>query len=241
MKGSSRGETSGLADYKICVCIKAKNCDEAVKMFEEAEALSVDLAEVRLDYMAKLDGLEELPRSTRLPLIATFRPKRQGGMFEGEEADRIKVLRNSVAAGFEYIDLELDTPGLGELAGELKDLGVKVIVSHHDLRGTPTLKELRRLLSMELSYRPHVCKLVTYAKSLNDNLTCLTLLSRLRKDAKVVCFAMGKLGLISRVLSPLYGGFFTYASLKRGFETAAGQPTVEELRVLFKLIGGLNY
>lgn len=227
-------------DYRVCVCIKAKDSERAVEMFEEAEALSVDLAEVRLDYMTKLDGLKELPRSTKLPLIATFRPKRQGGMFEGREVDRVEVLRRAATVGFEYVDLELDTPGIGELVEELKELGVKVIVSYHDFERTPDLKELRWLLSRELSYQPHVCKLITYARSLGDNLVCLTLLSRLRRDIKAVCFAMGKLGLVSRVLSPLYGGFFTYASLRKGFETAPGQPTVEELRTFVKLIWGLD-
>lgn len=225
-------------NYRICVCIKAKNYDDAVEMLEKAEALSVDLAEIRLDYMTKLKDFRELPRSTRLPLIATFRPKRQGGIYEGKEADRVKILRKSATAGFEYVDLELDTPGVGELAEELKELGVKVIISYHDFKRTPDIRELRWLLSRELSYQPHVCKLVTYARNLNDNLVCLTFLSRLKRDVKVVCFTMGKLGLISRVLSPLYGGFFTYASLSKGFETAPGQLTVEELRTFVKLIGG---
>ncbi|RLI29206.1 type I 3-dehydroquinate dehydratase [Candidatus Bathyarchaeota archaeon] len=232
-----RGENSILTgDYRVCVCIKAKDYKEAVKMLEEAEALSVDLAEVRLDHMTRLDGLEELPRSTKLPLIATLRPKRQGGMFEGEEAERVEILRKSAVMGFEYVDLELDTPGIDELVNELKGAGVKVIVSHHDFERTPGVEELRWLLSRELSYRPDVCKLVTYARSLRDNLVCLTLLSGLRRDIRIVCFAMGKLGLVSRVLSPLYGGFFTYASLRRGLETAPGQLTVEDLRTIVKLI-----
>jgi len=227
-------------NYRVCVCIKARDGKEAVRMLEEAEALSVDLAEVRLDHMTKLDGLGELPCSTRLPLIATLRPKRQGGMFEGEEVERIDILRKSAVLGFEYVDLELDTPGIDGLVEELKGLGIKVIVSHHDFKRTPDIEELRWLLSRELSYQPDVCKLVTYARSLRDNLTCLTLLSGLRSDIRAVCFAMGELGLVSRVLSPLYGGFFTYASLRRGLETAPGQLTVEDLRTIVKLIGGLE-
>ncbi|HID18614.1 TPA: type I 3-dehydroquinate dehydratase, partial [Candidatus Bathyarchaeota archaeon] len=55
---------------------------------------------------------------------------------------------------------------------------------------------------------------------------------------KLVCFAMGKLGLPSRILSPIYGGFFTFAALRRGLETAPGQLTIEELRSVVRFIAG---
>ena len=53
---------------------------------------------------------------------------------------------------------------------------------------------------------------------------------------KIVSFAMGDLGLISRVLCPLVGGDFTYASIEKGKESAAGQMTVEDLRKLYEMV-----
>jgi 3-dehydroquinate dehydratase len=48
---------------------------------------------------------------------------------------------------------------------------------------------------------------------------------------------MGELGKVSRFLSPLFGGYFTFASLERGGETAAGQMTIQEMKTTYKLLG----
>jgi 3-dehydroquinate dehydratase len=48
---------------------------------------------------------------------------------------------------------------------------------------------------------------------------------------------MGELGKTSRLLSPLFGGFFTFASLERGKETAAGQLTVQEMKAVYETLG----
>jgi 3-dehydroquinate dehydratase len=52
-----------------------------------------------------------------------------------------------------------------------------------------------------------------------------------------VCFAMGELGKVSRLLSPLFGGYFTFASFDRGSETATGQMTIQEMRDAYELLG----
>jgi 3-dehydroquinate dehydratase len=74
----------------------------------------------------------------------------------------------------------------------------------------------------------------------NDNISCLLLTSKMSKVAKMVCFAMGERGLLSRVLSPIFGASFTYASVKKGLETALGQPTIFELKELFRSLGVEN-
>ena len=43
-----------------------------------------------------------------------------------------------------------------------------------------------------------------------------------------------KLGVISRVLSPVYGAAFTFASVERGAESAAGQLTLDEIRGIYR-------
>jgi 3-dehydroquinate dehydratase len=48
---------------------------------------------------------------------------------------------------------------------------------------------------------------------------------------------MGELGRVSRLLSPLFGGYFTFASLERGSETAAGQMTIQEMKSAYELLG----
>jgi 3-dehydroquinate dehydratase/shikimate dehydrogenase len=47
---------------------------------------------------------------------------------------------------------------------------------------------------------------------------------------------MGELGVISRLLSPIFGGYFTYASVEKGKESAVGQFTVAETKKIYELI-----
>jgi 3-dehydroquinate dehydratase len=48
---------------------------------------------------------------------------------------------------------------------------------------------------------------------------------------------MGSLGVISRILSPFFGGAFTYTSITRGKEAAPGQLTLAEARQIYNLLG----
>ena len=50
-----------------------------------------------------------------------------------------------------------------------------------------------------------------------------------------IALAMGERGLISRLLAPKYGGYLTFGSLSSGKESAPGQPTIAQLRDLFRL------
>ncbi len=51
-----------------------------------------------------------------------------------------------------------------------------------------------------------------------------------------MAFAMGTAGQISRVLCPLVGGYFTYASIAEGKEAAEGQVTAAELRNIYEML-----
>ena len=51
---------------------------------------------------------------------------------------------------------------------------------------------------------------------------------------KLVALAMGQVGISSRVLSPVLGGYFTYAAMTEGKESAPGQLTVAYLRSFYE-------
>ena len=80
-----------------------------------------------------------------------------------------------------------------------------------------------------------ICKLVTTARRFEDNLAVLELISDFPK-ARVISFAMGPLGGISRILCPLVGGDFIYASVVEGKESAVGQITVSDLRKIYGMV-----
>jgi 3-dehydroquinate dehydratase type I len=110
-------------------------------------------------------------------------------------------------------------------------------VSFHKFNGSLSLSELNNILEREISSGAEVCKIITTAKQMEDNLTTLNFTSTASSKTKLVCFCMGELGKISRLLSPMFGGFFTFASLERGSETAAGQMTIQEMKSAYALLG----
>ena len=221
---------------KICVSIMPKSLTEVLKLIEKCEKHGADFIEVRLDCFADFKGLKDIAGCTETPLIATIRPSKCGGKFSGKK-QRVKILSDIASSWFEYADFELDFPGLKIVVENLRGLDVKPIISFHDFERTPKKEELRRILKSEIEAGADVCKIVTTAQSLQDNLTLLQFLYDEGKKSKIVCFAMGPLSKPSRLLSPIYGGYFTIASLERGMETAAGQMTIEEMKAAYKALG----
>ena len=91
---------------------------------------------------------------------------------------------------------------------------------------------MKEIVQRELDVGADICKIVTTAQRLEDNQAVLQLIADF-PQTRIVSLAMGPLGLASRILCPLVGGDFTYASIEQGKESAPGQLTVRELRKLY--------
>jgi 3-dehydroquinate dehydratase type I len=222
---------------KVCVSVPPKTVEEALDLIEKAEAQHADFIEVRLDSLKNHDRIAEIPRFSKTPLIATNKSTEYHGKFSGSEDERQKILIDAARNGFEYVDVELFTPNMRELIDNLREAGAKPIVSFHDLDRTPELSRLNLVLEEEIALGADVCKIVTTAKQVEDNLTTLNFVSEASKKAKIVCFAMGELGKPSRLLSPVFGAFFTFASIDEKRKTAKGQLTIQEMRRAYELLG----
>ncbi len=216
--------------HRICVSILPKTEAEALQLIEKAEVTHADFIEVRLDHLENRNGLANLATHGKTPKIATDKASRN-------ETEHHQMLIAAAKSGFEYVDTELSTPQLEDLVKELKELDVKPIVSFHKFDGSLSISELNGILEREISSGAEVCKIVTTAKQMEDNLTTLNFTSEASRKTKVVCFCMGELGKVSRLLSPLFGGFFTFASLESGSETASGQMTIQEMKASYELLG----
>ena len=222
---------------RICISIIPRTVDEALKLVERAEKYRPDFVEVRLDRLEEQGGVVDIAECTKIPLIATNRAKDCLGEFSGSETQRCQMLLDAAKNGFEYVDIELSAAGLKGIVENLRQIGVKPIISFHDFKKTPDVPKMRKILKDQIENGAEVCKIVTTARAVEDNLKLLNFLRTASKSSKVICFAMGSLGKISRLLSPLFGGFFTIASLERGRETAPGQMTIRELRAAYKTLG----
>jgi len=212
---------------RICAVV-VSNDPEAVREVEPF----VDLFEVRIDLIG--DGWRKLVKQFKKPWIACNRRVDEGGRWEGDEVREVGKLLEAIDLGVDIIDLELRTTNL-KPAIELIKKRAKCLLSFHELRGTPPLNSMREIVQRQLEAGADICKIVTTAQRVEDNLTVLQLISEFPKT-RIVSLAMGPLGFASRVLCPLVGGDFTYASIERGKESASGQITVRELKKLYEVV-----
>lgn len=214
---------------EICACITSvTDLSLAVDAREQ-----VALYEVRIDLIGEdwPNVVAELPR----PWIACNRMASQGGSCSCGEDARLDVLHRAVALGASMVDVELAAPDVGRFIREVNQR-VRVIVSHHDFERTCEEDALSGLVLQQRAIGADICKVVTTAQRAADAVTVLRLVRRFRSQG-IVAFAMGPLGTVSRVLAPLAGAAFTYASLTPGHESAPGQLTVGALRELYHAIG----
>lgn len=211
------------------ICAAIVNDDlEAVKGVEP----QVDLFEVRIDLIGS--SWQELVRHLERPWIACNRSAREGGSWKGSEAKRIKELLRAIELGADKIDIELETENLKEAVKLIKPRA-DCILSYHNLKETPSLNKLRDIVQRQLTAGADICKLVTTARSFEDNIATLQIISDF-PETRVVSFAMGDWGLTSRILCPLVGGDFIYASIEEGRESAPGQITIRDLRNIYGML-----
>jgi 3-dehydroquinate dehydratase type I len=223
---------------RICVSISPSTTSELLDHLHRAQALLADLAEVRLENLHDRVHLQELLARDELsiPLIATNRPSIEENGHGSDDA-RLDPLLDAVEAGFQFVDVELSTKNLRDALDKLREKGAKIILSSHDHSKTPSRLELESTLAKMMPNKPDICKLVTTAQNMADNLRVLNLLEERHTAIPLVCLAMGKQGMWSRILAPFYGAPFTYASIEPGKETAPGQPSISELRQIYNIIG----
>ncbi|MFA5629636.1 MAG: type I 3-dehydroquinate dehydratase [Dehalococcoidales bacterium] len=191
-----------------------------------------DLFEVRIDLIG--NGWEELTQKLPKPWIACNRRKEEGGNPCVNEKDRITELKQAIQMGADIIDIELATPELEALIPLIKKES-SCLISSHNMQETPSLAALGKTVEKQLNAGADICKVVTYAAKNEDNLTVLKLISEFPEN-KIVAFAMGEKGLASRILCPIVGGAFTYASIAKGAESAAGQLTVSDLYEIYRMV-----
>jgi 3-dehydroquinate dehydratase type I len=222
---------------RICISILPKNNLEVLNLIEKAEKAKADFIEVRLDCLETSRKLSDFSASTKTPLIATNKLQSEKGFFVGTESERQQTLLNAAKSGFEYVDVDLSSPKHIETISQLRQLGTKTIVSYHKFDGALSVSAMENILDKEIATGASICKIVTTAKQVEDTLPALSFVSFASSKAKLVCFCMGEHGKISRLLSPVFGAFFTFASLETGNETASGQMNINEMRTAYNLLG----
>jgi len=185
------------------------------------------IVELRADLLPELD-VRQAVAACPLPLLFTLRSTEEGGKATTEPTRRLELVRAAHEAGAALIDLEFARDL--DISQQLGLTPEHIVLSWHDFSGTPaTLEETAAAM---LEHPAHLVKLVTTAADLADVERVLALHRSVEtgKRKKLVCFAMGEIGLPSRLLSPLLGLPITYAAWAANTPAAPGQLSLQSTR-----------
>src|SRR5712691_7521546 len=117
---------------QLCITVSGNDAD-AIRQGRTRAEVDADLVELRLDSMTFPDP-EAALADRRKPAIVTCRPLREGGMFDGSEEERLRILERAQTLGAEFVDIEWDVRPERFVAPRG---GRGVIVSRHDFQGVP--------------------------------------------------------------------------------------------------------
>jgi 3-dehydroquinate dehydratase/shikimate dehydrogenase len=190
------------------------------------DAAVADMVEVRLDGVADVDVAGVL-HGRRKPVVVTCRPQWEGGHFTGAEEERHRILKQAMALGAEFVDVEwaalhsIHKPGFGDI---VQTDPARVVVSSHDFEGVP-IDLARRVRDMR-SYGTAVIKVAVMTRSLRETLPLL----EIGREGNAVVVGMGDAGVPTRLLASRYGSRWSYA----GKSVAPGQIPAERMLSLFR-------
>ncbi len=225
---------------KICIAITGQSAEEMVE--KAAVALrDTSFIEFRLDYLPKpaaaLPTLKQfLSENGAATAVGTCRCKDNGGKFEGSNHAALEILLKAAEAGFQLVDIELES--IEKLPKntmqKLRDAGASVIISFHDFKQTGDLDAMYARME---PFAPDFMKVVPTARVLTDNLKLMHFLERMedRSNSSIVGICMGEAGIISRVLGLRAGSAFTFAAASVGDETAPGQIAARTLLDTYRI------
>ncbi len=234
----------GIGRMKICVPVCAKTKEEALRELEAIHASPADLVEWRLDFLQEdiLSAAPEILSAARpLPVLCTFRTKREGGAREIDPAAYFALLRALGSLGASMADLELEMYRENEAAARetvaaLHGAGVKVVGSFHDFENTPPRAELlERFRAMREEMDADLPKIAVMPQTQRDVMTLLSAMTEASPlYGPLIGISMGELGKMTRVHGGMFGSVLTFGTV--GKASAPGQYSAEELAGL--LSGG---
>jgi 3-dehydroquinate dehydratase I len=184
--------------------------------------------------LADLQGALEIVKGISNRAVFTLRSVKHKGKFTGNNEDRIFWFKQLSLTQPMLLDVELETLlDDDELVDFFSEQKTRILVSWHDFEKTPTNYELLEMLGQMRIYSNYV-KVVTAAQTVHDCIRLLDLYD-VATELNLISFAMGELGILSRILCTIYGNApFTYASLEEAI--APGQLTIQQMRKLFHRI-----
>lgn len=209
----------------LCVTVGRGRHRHLIAEHKHLAEQGCQLVELRLDYLMTPPNLKRLLAERPCPVIVTCRREKDGGRWVKSEEERLMLLRQAIAAGVEYVDLEED------IAASIPRFGkTKRIISYHNFQETP--EDLTHLHARLSNLNADVVKIATMAHSPHDNLRLMRLMRTSRVPTVAIC--MGEFGQPSRILAAKFGAPFTYATFHAERTMAPGQLSYQQMKEIYR-------
>jgi 3-dehydroquinate dehydratase/shikimate dehydrogenase len=209
---------------QLCVTIGRGRHRALIAEHKHLAEQGCKLVELRLDFLVTPPNLKRLLPERPCPVIVTCRREKDGGMWTKGEEQRQMLLRQAIASGVEYVDLEED------IAASIPRFGkTKRIISYHNFQETP--EDLTHLHARLAGLNADIVKIATMAHSPHDNVRLLRLMRTARIPTIAIC--MGEFGQPSRILAGKFGAPFTYATFHAERTMAPGQISYQHMKEIY--------
>ncbi|MED6169242.1 hypothetical protein PIB30_019714 [Stylosanthes scabra] len=221
----------------ICAPIRSQCVEQILKNMHQAKAQGADVVEISLDHITNFhphNHLQTILTNKLLPILFSYRPKWEGGLYEGDENIRLEALQLAMELGADFIDIELKAFSCFKTIMEQKKKHSnhgKIIVSSYVDGVTPTTSELLNLVTLMQATGADMIKLVTNAEDITEIKRIFSILPY--SKVPLIAYSVGDRGLISQLLCPKFGGFFVYGTLDGN--PVPGMPPLETLQEAYKL------
>ena len=188
----------------------------------------LDWVELRVDHFANSPGqLRNAAPTFALPLIVTARHPAEGGKHDLGVRRRRELFAEFLPCA-SAIDVELRSArALTGIIEAARARGVKIIISFHDFRATPSLSRLREIVQHAAAAGADVVKIAARADTCSELHRLLSLFTR-STPCPLSVMAMGRFGKVSRLLFAQAGSVLNYAFL--GVANASGQWSARDFR-----------
>ena len=240
--------TLGKGMPKICVPLVGKTNNALHLEIQNLKNLQFDLVEWRMDYHEDVLDVEKMQQALLLirkqlgeiPVLATFRSKKEGGVCEVDTSYYIHLNKTIIATHLvDLIDIELFTGDA--LVKEVVDFAhahnVKVIMSNHDFHKTPSKEEIINRLCKMQDLNADLPKIAVMPLNTDDVLTLLSATNDMYTkyaNRPIITMYMSQLGIISRLVGEIFGSALTFGAAQTA--SAPGQIPVSDLTQILKVL-----
>lgn len=236
----------GKGKPKVCLPIVGKNDEDVLTIAKSFLKYQYDLVELRIDFYENirqfdkvLNLLKNLRQVIQQPIIFTYRSLKEGGQIQLNDSEYIELIQRVCENGnIDIVDVEAMSGHslVMQLINIAHQNHVKVILSNHDFKQTPSIQEMRERIEMMEILGGDILKLAVMPQVKKDVIDVISLTAEMSEKVNkpLVTMSMDHLGVVTRICGELTGSSITFASVNQA--SAPGQIGVEDMNMILETI-----